>query len=436
MLFLQILLILFLVAANGFFVAAEFALVKLRMGEVNLLIEENVRGAKLAKRILVNLDAYLSACQLGITFASLGLGWIGEPLIARQLEPMLHKFGASDHLIHTISFLVAFSTITFLHITIGEQVPKIYAIQKYQKTSVAVGIPLLVFYKIFKPFIWLLNASSNVMLRSVGIHDPAGHGGVQSEAELRMLMRESSEGGHVSEDEVKLMANVLDLEDKHARAYMTPRNEVDYLLASDSIDENLEKVAASGHTRLPLCEGDLDHLVGIVNVKDVFAAQHSGSQLTSLSSVAREPVYVSELTSLNSLLSRFLKEQSHMFVLVDEFGAASGIITLENVIEELIGQVQDEFDSETPELTRLPGGAFEAVGVCPLAKIIQATELDVEPGNVDTIGGLVTELHGGIPGAGVVMTIAARQVSVLDADERRVIRVRIEAAEPETGDSA
>jgi CBS domain containing-hemolysin-like protein len=426
---LQILFILILVAANGFFVAAEFALVKIRLGEVNLLVEEQIKGAKLTKSILKNLDSYLSACQLGITFASLGLGWIGEPLIARQLGPLLHKFGASDHVIHAVSFAVAFSVITFLHITIGEQVPKIYAIQRYQKTSLAVGLPLLAFYRIFKPFIWFLNASSNVMLKAVGIGDAAAHGGVQSESELRMLMRESSAGGHVTEDEVQLMANVLDLEDKVARAYMTPRQNVVFLTATDPVEDSLANAASTGHTRYPLCEGDLDKTVGIINVKDIFTAEHSGNPVKSLVDIAREPVFVSEIIPLDVLLARFLREKSHMFILVDEFGAVSGIITLENVIEEVVGQIQDEFDAESPDLRQVDGGAYEANGACALKKVIDATGLAIEDGDADTIGGMVIQSLGRIPAAGKVVTIGEHRITILEADERRIIRIRIEASE-------
>ena len=430
MILLKWLFIFLLVGANGFFVAAEFALVKIRMGEVNLLVEEKIRGARLTKSILANLDSYLSACQLGITFASLGLGWIGEPLIARQLSPILHNFGASDHAIHAISFAVAFTVITFLHITIGEQVPKIYAIQRYQKTSLAIGLPLLAFYKLFKPFIWLLNVSSNYMLKAVGVGDTSDHGGVQSEAELRMLMRESSEGGHVTRDEVKLMANVLDLEDKVARVYMTPRHEVVFLRVDESLEASLSKAAASGHTRFPLCEGDLDKALGIINVKDIFATEHSGSQVTSLADIARPVVFVSEVTRLDVLLSRFLKEKSHMFILVDEFGATCGIITLENVLEEVVGQIQDEFDAEAPNLTELPGRDCEADGSCALKKVMQLTGLQFKEEETDTIGGLVVQALGRIPAAGEELMLGAHRIKILNADDRRVLRVRVEALEP------
>ena len=267
----NILLVLCLVAANGFFVAAEFALVKVRLGEVRVQARKGRKGAKTVESILGHLDGYLSACQLGITLASLGLGWVGEPMIARALEPLMDWIGVSHDKAHFFAFPIAFATITFLHITIGEQVPKMYAIQRYNSTAMVCGFPLVIFYRIFKPFIWVLNASSNVMLRMLGI-EAGGHGEAHTRDELRLVLLESSAGGHVSPRERKFMENVLGLDEKSARAFMLPRNQIEFLDAGNSIDSSIKQAAESGHSRLPICEGDLDHLIGILHVKDVFRA--------------------------------------------------------------------------------------------------------------------------------------------------------------------
>ena len=260
------------------------------MIEVRNAARAGSRTAKIVERLLLHLDAYLAACQLGITLASLGLGWVGEPLVARTLEPLFEAWSIPAQNIHYFSFPIAFLIITFLHITAGEQAPKIAAIQKYQATSQLIAYPLYLFYKFFKPFIWLLNESSNLMLRSVGIHVGGGHNAAPTEDQLRFLLSDSRAAGAVTMREQLIMANVLDLEEKIARRYMLQRSQIVFIDRNDPMDVKLRKVAESGHTRLPLCDGDIDHIIGIVHVKDVFQATLASDPLTTLIDLARKPL--------------------------------------------------------------------------------------------------------------------------------------------------
>ena len=346
--FWKISLVLILVAANGFFVAAEFALVKLRLQEIKLLARKGSRTAQIAENIMIHLDAYLSACQLGITLASLGLGWLGEPLVATLIEPLFQFFGIPPEHVHFVAFPVAFLIITLLHITAGEQVPKILAIQKYKSTALAIALPLSIFYRIFQPLIWVVNTISNMMLKALGVGIVSEHQSAHTEEELRAILLESAAGGHLTRRERLVIENVLDLENKMARRYMLPRNQIAFLDKNDSIEEKLRKASESDHTRLPLCDGDLDHIIGIVHVKDVFRAMANKPKLTALVDLARKPTYRPETVTLDVLLKDFQKNHTILTLLVDEYGVVSGMLTLENVIEQLVGPIQDEFDEEAP----------------------------------------------------------------------------------------
>ncbi len=416
-------LIIGLVAANGFFVAAEFALVKVRLSEIRAASQAGSRSAQIVERMLLHLDGYLAACQLGITLASLGLGWVGEPLVARSLEPLFSAWNLPAESVHYFSFPIAFFVITFLHITAGEQAPKIFAIRKYQLTAQAVSIPLYFFYKLFRPFIWFLNGSSNLMLKAVGITDAEGHGDAPTEAQLRLLLGDSHEAGAVTGRERTIMENVLDMADTPARRCMLPRNKVVSINRHDAMEAKLKLVASSGHTRLPLCDGDLDHVIGIVHVKDVFQALVAKDHLETLLQLARPPLFVPETISLDSLLRQFQKEHTVLAMLVDEYGGVSGMITLENVIEELVGPIEDEFDVELPDIVARGPGSFEIAGECPLSTATRVLRLEAPEVEVDTVGGLIVHVLGQIPEAGERVRVGTYWFTVLEAEPTRVVRL-------------
>ncbi len=422
---LNLIVVMALVIANGFFVAAEFALVKVRLGELKAQAAVGHRKAARALSIHQNLDSYLSACQLGITLASLGLGWVGEPMVATSLEPLLLGLGIPLEWHHYIAFPVAFTLITFLHITLGEQVPKIYAIAKSHPVTLFVAHPLYWFAHFFKPFIWALNALSNGMLRLAGFDTSELHGAALTASELKLLLRESKDGGHVSNKEHRMIVNVLDLEEKSARRYAVPRHTVVTLDINKTFAENLAIASRSQHTRLPLCDGGLDRCVGVVNVKDLFQHLANPQGTPDIKSLARPISILPETTKLETLLAHFQKKKDHLALLVDEFGSVSGIITLENVLEEVVGTIEDEFDHEVSFITLLNANEAEARGACPIDHLCRAFNLKPRDTEADTVAGYVMELAQKIPAKDDSISDADFTFTVTEATATSVQKVKI-----------
>ena len=421
--YLEIVLVILLVLTNGFFVAAEFSLVKLRRSEVKLMVRTGSATAKIVERLLNRLDSYLSACQLGITLASLALGWIGEPLVARMLEPLFRLLTIPEKSVHLFAFPVAFAVITFLHITLGEQVPKILSIRKHRAVSKAISIPLLLFHTLLKPFIWGLNVSSNGMLRLMGVRADSEHGETPNEEELRHILFQSAELGYLKARERYIMENVLDMEEKMARSYMVPRNRVVFINRELTIEEKLHQAAESGHTRFPLCEGDLDHIVGVVHVKDIFRSMTEDESALKLIGLAKPAIYYPETIHLDTLLIALQKKKTMMAMLVDEFGTFSGLITVENLMEELVGSIEDEFDDEEPQIINLGPDVFEIKAECGKEKIAQMFRIEFPESRADSIGGVVTDLMETIPQPGERLNIGSYEITVLESGPKRISRL-------------
>ncbi|HEY8902262.1 MAG TPA: hemolysin family protein, partial [Chthoniobacterales bacterium] len=341
---LKLLAILALVLLNGFFVASEFALVKVRASQLEALVDQGVRGARLARQATQHLDAYLSATQLGITLASLGLGWLGEPFLAAMLEPFFVKVGISSAaFIHAVSFAIAFTLITIMHIVFGELAPKSLAIRKAAEISVTVAGPLGVFYSLFRPFIWLLNGLANELLRRVLRIEPAGESELShSEEELRLILAESEKADEVTSLGKEIVINALDLKHRIVRDIMTPRGDVIFIDIEEPFEHQITTAIESQHTRFPLCREHLDDAIGLVHIKDLLALVHGGKK--DVMSIRRDLMHVSEMMPLEKLLRFFLTKHAHLAVVVDEYGGAVGIVTLDNVLEEIVGAIQDEFD--------------------------------------------------------------------------------------------
>ena len=423
----DLIIVLLLVAFNGFFVAAEFALVKIRLSEIEVLAKDGSRTAQIVRNILHSLDTYLSSCQLGVTLGSLGLGWFSERTMAALLQPLVLSLGFSAETSHLIAIPVAFAIMTFLLITAGELVPKFVALQKYRQVALAIGIPLVVFYRVFRPFIWLLNVSANLMLRCLGIRISNEQDGSITEPELRMTLVTMVAGGQVTRRERRIMENVLDLEEKVARRYMLPRNQIVYLNQNDENETKLRVVAESGHTRFPLCNEDLDQIVGIVHVKDLFRNLFDEQGAASLEEIARDPLFLPETIRLDALLLEFQRRNTVLAVLVDEFGTVSGMITLENVLEELVGPIQDEFDSEAPLIVRTGPHRFEVEASCPVDQVVSACGLQLpEELTSDTTGGVMIELLGHIPRQGEQVRAGTHLMTALRVEPTRVQRLRID----------
>ncbi|HJT80140.1 MAG TPA: hemolysin family protein [Chthoniobacterales bacterium] len=423
-----------LVALNGFFVAAEFALVKVRRSQLDTLAAEGNKRALSSRHVLENLNAYLSACQLGITLASLGLGWLGEPFLARILQPFFGLVGIeSIAVIKSISFAIAFTLITALHIVLGEQAPKILAIQKSFGATMFVSPPLRIFYAIFKPFIWFLNESSNWILVHVLRLPKAQESELaHSEEELRLILSESAKAEEVSPLGKELLINALDLRDRVVRDIMTPRGEVVYLDVEEDFESNVRKAIESRHTRFPLCRGHLDNTIGLIHVKELLPLMREPNP--DLMRIKRDLMPIPEMMPLEKLLNVFLTKHSHVAIVVDEYGGAVGMVTLENVLEELVGDIQDEFDAEKEEFRKVNENEFVVDGAFGLYELRDAVGLELEGGDVSTIGGYVTHLLGHLPRQNEQVRIGEYQVTVTQADSRRVRQVHFKKMPPEDVD--
>ena len=412
--------ILGLVALNAFFVASEFAIVKVRNSQLDALEDEGNVKAVFAKHVRGHLDAYLSATQLGITLASLALGWIGEQFLAHLLEPAFLLANVHSHaLVSTISITLAFIGITFLHIVFGELAPKYLAIGNPISVTLMLARPLGAFYILFKPAIWILNKSSNFFLQKLlRIKPVAGSELAHSEEELRLILDESERSDEVSELGRDLLVNALDLRQRVVRDIMTPRGEVVFLDLELSFEENVKRALESRHTRFPLCRGHLDNAVGLIHIKELMPMMRDPHP--DLLRIKRELIPVPEMMSLEKLLNLFLTKHAHLAIVVDEYGGTVGMVTLENVLEEIVGDIQDEFDSEKAEFRKINENEFSVDGALGLYELRDLAGLELESADVSTIGGYVTHLLGHLPKQGEQVRINDYLVTISQTDGRRV----------------
>src|SRR5437764_35793 len=430
----KIALIIGLVALNAFFVASEFAIVKVRSSQLDALEDEGNLRAVFAKHVRGHLDAYLSATQLGITLASLALGWIGEQFLAHMLEPAFLLANVHSHaLISTVSITFAFIAITFLHIVFGELAPKYLAIGNPLSVSLMLARPLGAFYILFKPAIWILNKSSNFFLqRLLRIKPVAGSELAHSEEELRLILDESEKSDEVSELGRDLLVNALDLRQRVVRDIMTPRGEVVFLDLVESFEQNVKKAFESRHTRFPLCRGHLDNAIGLIHIKELMPMMRDPHP--DLLRIKRELIPVPEMMSLEKLLNLFLTKHAHLAIVVDEYGGTVGMVTLENVLEEIVGDIQDEFDSEKAEFRKINENEFSVAGALGLYELRDLAGLELESADVSTIGGYVTHLLGHLPKQGEQVRINDYLVTISQTDGRRVGQLHFRKQRETTGD--
>ncbi len=430
---MQVGFVLLLVALNGFFVAAEFALVKIRESQIKPLIDEGNRKALMTRRVLEHLDASLSACQLGITLASLALGWVGEPVFAALLEPVMESMHIeSEGLKHSLSFLFGFSVITFLHITAGEQAPKLLAIQKPLPTSLWIAKPLWWFSKLSYPFIWGLNEASNKMLRWVGVEAVSEHELSHSEEELRMLIADThrQQGGTLLEREI--VFNAMELRQRLVREVMQPRPEIIFLSTDMTMEQCLEVMDRERYSRYPLClDANPDQAIGVVHFKDVHVSRDRLLQAGDLKQISRKIIHLSETARLEKALQLFLRHKLHLGMVVDEYGTTVGMITLEDVLEELVGEIQDEFDQEVPMIITHQGGSFDVMGQCPLHDLSEILGTEVQEEGINTVSGWLTQQLGSFPKVGDEVLRHGFRWQVVKISGHLIERLRLEpVAEP------
>jgi len=413
--------VLALVLLNGFFVCAEFAIIKVRATQIAALIARGSRRARVAQHLLKHLDSYLSASQLGITMASLGLGWVGEPFVADLLKEPLALAGlTSPTAVHAIAFVTGFALITFLHITLGEQAPKMLAISRPEQSALFVAWPLAAFYNVMYPAIWVLNHASNWMVRQAGVTVVSEAELAHSEEELRMLLAH----GDVSELGRSVSLRALELHKRTARQVMRPRTRIVHLSTRRPLRENLELARKSGFTRFPLCEGGLDNIIGVIHIKDLLWLLREQGDDTDLRAVKREAFFVPETTPLETLLNLFRQQRQHLAILVDEFGGTVGLVTIEDIIEEIVGEFHDEFaQDKTREIRAIREGEYRVEGATPLHELQQQIGAQFEAEDVATLGGYVVAKAGGFPKQGERVDLGDWECTVLKTDGRRVQQV-------------
>ena len=424
----QLLLVIFLIAMNGFFVAAEFACVKIRPSRLETLIQEGSRQAKYAKKLTDHLDASLSVTQLGITLASLGLGWVGEPAVATLILPVTHAVGLDDVVGHTISLALAFSIITGLHIVLGELTPKTMAIQNVEKIMLSVALPMLVFHRVMYPFVWLLNHVANWVAHRMGFHTASEGDDAHTEEEIRLLMEESHRQGLIDDTEVDFVDNVFDFTDLNVREIMTPRTDMVCLYLEDTMDENLHIVLEEQLTRYPICHEDKDHIVGFLHVKDLMRVMAEGRK-PNLRRLARKALIVPESMDVSVLLKTMQKQRSQMAIVVDEYGGTAGMVTIEDIVEEIVGDIQDEFDEERPTAERRGKRIFSVDAKMLLEELEDILEIDIEDEDVDTVGGWLYDQIGQTPRVGQMAAAGGNLFYVEEVDGVRITRVLIHCAE-------
>jgi CBS domain containing-hemolysin-like protein len=467
----RILATLALVAANGFFVAAEFASVSARTSRLEVLARKNAL-AGLSLKIKARLDLYLSSCQLGVTLASLGLGAVIEPLVAGVITPILHRIGLPDATLYVISVTIGFALSTMLHIVVGEQAPKNWAIRYADRALLTFALPLTAFTYVFYPAIWTLNALTNLVLRTSGVHiEHSAEGELpHTEEELKSLLAQAVASGTIAKGHERILTSAFEFGELKVRQIMTPRTEVVHLMLDQPLGQILRTVQNNAYTRLPLCDKDIDHVVGLIHMKDLFnhlklvpgklkfiderdpggeliaiptglpgsAVHVIGSGDIDLRHIKREILFVPELSLVHKLLRQFQTSHVHMAIVVDEYGATQGVVTLEDVIEEIVGEIDDEFDTAAPMPDFLmEGSTIRLSGLFPLHALREKVDIgEVTSNGVDTVGGYITQELGRIPKPGDTVRLGKFIARVASVQQKRAKQVILTPAPPSPSDSA
>lgn len=410
----DILITLTLVFLNGFFVAAEFAIVKVRASQLKIKADDGDKTAILSSHIVNHLDGYLAATQLGITLASLGLGWVGEPVVSKIIINLFHLFGLqiSDALAHSIALPIAFAIITVLHIVFGELAPKSIAIQKPESTTMMIAYPLNVFYYVFKPFIWVLNGIANFILRALNIQSVHGSE-IHSSDELKYLIKQSSDEGNIVNADYKIIRNAFDFSETNVRQILIPRNQV-VAIDVDAFDEKMiDKLLEEGYSRIPCFEKNIDNIIGVIYIKDLLILLKNNNEL-NIRQLMRPLIVTPESRKIGSLLKEFQLKHIQMAIVVNEFGGLEGIVTMEDIIEELVGEIQDEYDNEIPIVEKIDEKSYNVIATSPLDDINEFLPYAIESiEEATTLAGVIIHKVGGIPSANEKIRIDEYEITII-----------------------
>lgn len=419
-----------LILLNGFFVAAEFALVKVRASQLDVKAQKGSSRAKLAKTLLEKLDAYLSATQLGITLASLALGAVGEEVISHIVQKIFADTGMVTNpvTVHSISLPIALTLLTFFHVTLGEQIPKMIGIKYSMDTILLFAWPLRIFYFIFSPFIWLLNKTSSIVLRIIGVKK-VGEDEVHTEEELRLILTESEEGGAIKPSENELIQNVFDFDDRIVKQIMVPQNRVVALDVELGRGEITKKVIEEGFSRIPIYLGDIDNVIGIVHSKDLLKALIE-NRFRTLKDIMRPVHFIPESMKINELLRDFQKHHIQMAIVTNEFGATAGLITMEDIIEELVGEIQDEHDEEKPNVEKKSDTEFIVNAQATIADVNEALPIALpENAHYETVSGYINYIFGRIPAVNDKRKKDGYELTILKRTRQSVDTVKLKMLE-------
>jgi CBS domain containing-hemolysin-like protein len=431
----ELLVTVLLVVINAFFVAAEFALVKVRPTRIEEAAQTNPKAARAVQRIQRKLDSYLSATQLGVTVASLVLGWVGESAVARALEPLFDRLSSvwGHGIAHGIGVTVALAIITYFHIVFGELAPKWLSIQKPAAIALWAAYPLEVFYRVCFPVIWFLNHTARFLLTRIGLRPASEHETAFSEAELRIALDKSEEGGAIPESAGDIADRAFHFGRGKVRDVMTPRPEVAFLSVDKTLAENLESIGTTHFARYPLCRGSLDNVIGRIHVRDLLILCREKGALfaddpgpaVDLQTIAQPVLYVPETRALDAMLEDFRSQRMEMAIVQDEYGVTAGVVTLEDVLEELVGEIQQEFVPSQSEVEVQPDGSYIVDGKVTLARLVREYQVGAEVDGIETIGGYVLSTHTGLPQLGYSARLDGWRVEIVELIGRRIRRIRI-----------
>ncbi|EOP56534.1 magnesium and cobalt efflux protein corC [Bacillus cereus VDM053] len=385
-------IVIVLIALTAFFVAAEFAIVKVRSSRIDYLIAEGNNRAISVKTVITNLDEYLSACQLGITVTALGIGWSGKPALKHMFDVLFANWNVPTQLADILAIVLVFLFITFFHVVVGELAPKTFAIQKAEQVSFFVAKPLILFYRIAFPFIWILNGSARLITKFFGLKPPKKHDEVHSEEELRLLVSESYKKGEINQSEYKYVNKIFEFDDRIAKEIMVPRTEMNILNKEMPAEEALQKMSHEKYTRYPVVDGDKDHVIGFVNFKDIFTdfVKHRVVSEKTVEQYIRPIILVIESIPIHDLFLKMQRERTHIAILIDEYGGTSGLVTVEDILEEIVGDIQDEFDTdEQPEIQQVSETKTILEGKVLVSEVNALLGLTIDDDDVDTIGGWI-----------------------------------------------
>jgi len=422
--FINIIIVFLLVFMNGFFVATEFAMVKVRKSRIETLALEGDRNAKNTLKVVKDLNSYLSACQLGITLASLGLGWVGEPAISKMLMPLLNMFNLSEGAIHSISFVLGFTIITGLHIVLGELTPKSLAIISAEKIAMYTALPLIMFYNVTYPIMWSFNHSTNLILKIFGISQADEHETAHTDEEIKLLVEDSYKHGLIDKTELTFVDNIFNFSETTAKEIMMPRTDMACIFIEDPFDDIIAYALEEQLTRYPVCRDSKDNVIGFIHIKDLYKQKIDGNN-QNIEGIIREIKFVPESTSISELLKAFKIEKTQMSIIIDEYGGTSGLVTIEDILEEIVGELQDEFDDDGKEINKTEEGNYIVDGKVIIGDINELLDIEIDAENIDTIGGWIYSQLDSYPQINEKINYENYEFMILKCDRKRISTVLI-----------